>query len=147
MRPNKKLPGWPAFLVVAFAQPSAWSCQGDFVKIKWPGADEKSLSFLRAISVLLNHNQTLLNFLFDCEKPRLRKRAGILRDDAWRFSEDEQLLIRVALDLWSGSGHVQLWELTEAWEKADWTLFSAAISELHSKNTPGAIDDGNQTQF
>jgi len=117
------------------------------VNINWPGADEKSLSFLRAISVLLNHNQALLDFLFDRENPRLRKRAGILRDDAWRFSEREQLLIRVVLDLWSGSGHVQLWEMTEAWGKVDWTLFSVAISELHPRNTSGAIDDGNQTQF
>lgn len=117
------------------------------MNINWPGADEKSLSLFRAVSVLLSHNQTLLDFLFDLERPRLRKRVGILRDDAWRFSEEDQLLIRVALDLWSGSGHVQLWELTETWGKVDWTLFSDAVFELHPRNTSGAGDDGNQTQF
>lgn len=118
------------------------------MNIKWPGADEKSCSLFRAISNLVNHNQTLLGFLFDAEKPRLRKRAGIIRDDSWSFSEEEQLSIRVALDLWSGSGHVQLWEMIELWDKEDWDLFIAVVSELHLSNTPGsqnAANDGNQT--
>jgi hypothetical protein len=71
------------------------------VSIKWRGGDERSLLLYRAISILLKENQALLEFLFDSEKPRLRKRAGILRDDSWKFSEEDQLFIRVALDLWS----------------------------------------------
>lgn len=116
--------------------------------INWHGGDEKSLSLLRAISLLLNRNQTLLKFIFDSEKPRLRKRAGILRDDSWKFTEAEQLKIRVALDIWSGSGHVHLWEILESWNESDWKLFSTAVCEAQSKNSPdldSADDDRNPT--
>ncbi|MFZ3230033.1 MAG: hypothetical protein WA160_07500 [Pseudobdellovibrio sp.] len=105
------------------------------MNIKWPGDDKRGLGLYRAISVLLKGNQELIQFLFDPEKPRLRRRAGILRDDAWNFSEEDQLLLRVALDLWSGSGHVSLWELIELWDESDWTRFNAAILEIATENT------------
>lgn len=100
--------------------------------IKWPGADEGATKLLESISLLLDNNKKILDFLFDPKSPRLRKRAGILRDDAWNLSEEDQLLVRAALDLWSGSGHVQLWELTEAWEPEIWKRFHAAILHLRS---------------
>jgi hypothetical protein len=108
------------------------------VNIKWPGADERSLALLRAISILFGQNQDLISFLFDPEKPRLRKRAGILRDDAWKFSEEDQLVIRVALDLWSGSGHVHLWELIESWDQPAWSALNAAVLKMTSVNALGS---------
>jgi hypothetical protein len=56
---------------------------------------------------LFAFDRRLLDFCFDPDKPRLRKRAGLLKEDAWGFSHG------VALELWSGSGHVFLWELIE----------------------------------
>lgn len=91
-----------------------------------------SLRIFEAICVLLNHDEKLLNFIFEAGGKRLRERAGILKEDSWNFEESEQLLIRVALDLWSGSGHVQLWELTEAWNQSDWQRFDAAIQLIAS---------------
>jgi len=82
-----------------------------------------------ALSQLLFDHQPLLDFLFG-EERKLRKRPGILRDDAWRFSDEERLLIRVALEMWSGSGHVQLWELLETWKAPDWLRFNAALQKL-----------------
>lgn len=101
---------------------------------KWPGADEGAIKLFKSISMLLDNNQEILDFLFDPKSPRLRRRAGILRDDAWKFSEEDQLFVRVALDLWSGSGHVQLWELAEAWGPEIWKRFSTAILQLKSAN-------------
>jgi hypothetical protein len=54
-----------------------------------------------------------MDFLFDTERPRLRRRAGVLKEDAWCFDNSEQILIRTGLELWSGSGHVFVWELLE----------------------------------
>ncbi len=85
-----------------------------------------------AVCVLLGHNERLLEFIFEPGDKRLRQRAGILKEDFWNFEEHEQLLIRVALDLWSGSGHVQLWEMTEAWDRNDWQRFQAAIELVAS---------------
>lgn len=107
------------------------------MSIKWRGDDERGFALYRAIVILLEGNQELTQFLFDPEKPRLRRRAGILRDDAWKFSEEDQLRIRVALDLWSGSGHVHLWELVELWNKSDWSRFTAAILSRDAEDTRG----------
>lgn len=91
-----------------------------------------TLRIYNAVCVLLSHNERLLEFIFEPGGKRLRQRAGILKEDSWNFEEHEQLLIRVALDLWSGSGHVQLWEMTEAWDRNDWQRFQAAIELVAS---------------
>lgn len=117
------------------------------MNIVWPGADKKSHDLFNAISVLVGADEKLIEFLFDPIRPRLRKRAGILRDDSWSFTEEEQLALRVALDLWSGSGHVQLWELIEAWSGEHWQRFSMAMSVLHLEVTSRPGNDGNQTSF
>ena len=83
-----------------------------------------------SIEIILGHNSQLLEFLFDPASPRIRKRAGILRDDLWSFSDEDQLLIRAALDLWSGSGHLQLWEMVETWDKKHWVSFIAGVCRM-----------------
>ena len=72
----------------------------------------------------------MLEFLFDPEKPRLRKRAGILKEDAWGFSHGEQLMIRLALEFWSGSGHVFLWELIETLDDKNLERVLHAVVEI-----------------
>ncbi len=89
--------------------------------------DHEARQIFEAIRILLGNDQNLMNYIFKREKFRLRVRAGILKEDAWKFSDSEQLLIRVALDFWSGSGHAQLWELLENWKVNDWKRFEAAV--------------------
>ncbi len=96
----------------------------------WPNAKTEERKLLDAIVILLGNDPRLLAFLLDPESPRLRKRAGILKEDSWKFSHGDQLLIHAALDLWSGSGHLQLWEMIEAWEGANWENFIRAIQAL-----------------
>ena len=94
----------------------------------WLKANTDEQRLIKAITILFNDDQRLLEFVFETKRPRLRKRSGILRDDSWNFSSAEQLLIRVALDFWSGSGHTQLWELLETWEPEHWHRFTQAIT-------------------
>lgn len=89
--------------------------------------DRGARQIFEAISILLGNDQKLMKYLFKYGEFRLRARAGILKEDAWKFSEAEQLLIRVALDFWSGSGHAQLWELLETWNGDDWKRFETAV--------------------
>lgn len=96
----------------------------------WPNANREERRLLDAITILLENNQHLLAFLLDSDTPRLRKRAGILQEDAWNLSHNEQLLVRAALDLWSGSGHLQLWEMIETWDAVNWSNFIQAIRVL-----------------
>jgi hypothetical protein len=100
-------------------------------------SDENERALIAAISALLGGNQRLLDYLFDASRTRLRKRAGILKEDSWRFSASEPLLIRAALDFWSGSGHVQLWEMLEEWDEEHWRNFIRGIGIRIDLNTAG----------
>ena len=102
------------------------------MNIQWQNAEDAELKVARSIFLLVDSDPRLLEFLFDPKKLRLRKRAGVLRDEAWMFNDEEQLLLRVALDIWCGSGHVHLWELIEMWGVAGWFRFIRAIGELKS---------------
>ena len=103
--------------------------------IHWKGVAPGEARLVRSIFLLVGSEAKFLEFLFDPQEPKIRKRAGILRDEAReQFSEPEQLVVRAALDLWCGSGHVQLWELVENWEPEQWARFIRAVGEL--KNLP-----------
>ena len=96
----------------------------------WVLASSGDKSVREVIFRLLGSDKRLMDFLFESEKPRLRKRAGILKEDAWFFSHGEQLLIRTALDFWSGSGHVALWELLESLDEENLRRVVVAIVEI-----------------
>ncbi len=102
------------------------------MSIQWKAASPDELIILRSIFLLVGSDPRLLRFLFDPHAPRIRKRPGVLRDDAWMFSPAEQLAVGVALDFWCGAGHVQLWELIEVWDAEQWGRFIRAIGELKS---------------
>jgi len=104
----------------------------------WPKANADERRLLDALRILVGDDPTLLKFLLDAEKPRLKRRSGILRDEAWRFTDEEQLVIRAALDFWSGSGHVQLWEMLETWEPNHWLRFLRAVRVLLALEREGA---------
>lgn len=99
------------------------------MSLSWVNASANESVIRQCISLLLDYDQRLIDFIFERERPRLRKRAGILIEDSWAFSHGEQLLIRAALDLWSGSGHLQLWEMLETWDDSTWAHFVGAVAE------------------
>jgi len=96
---------------------------------RWRDASVNQHLLYQCISLLLGYDKRLVEFVFDPKKPQIRKRAGVLREDAFFFSHGEQLLIRAALDFWSGSGQLALWEMLETWDSATWSRFMEAVSE------------------
>lgn len=98
--------------------------------INWQSATKQEQKLLEGISILTAHREDLLRFLLDPLKPRLRQRPGILRDESWCFSHGEVLVIQAALDLWSGGGHLQIWECIEIWDNENWLRFLAAIGTI-----------------
>lgn len=101
------------------------------MSIIWKSANETENGLLRAITILFGNDEKLLNFLFDPKVPKIRKRAGILRDESWELDDREQLLVRTALDIWSGSGHVQIWELLENLDEKNLSNCIVALCELN----------------
>ena len=102
----------------------------NFMPINWPSANRDERRLFESISILTDNEHSLLEFLFDPKTPRLRKRPGILRDDSWNLQPGEMLLVRAALDIWSGSGHLAFLECLETWDKNDWINFVKAICHL-----------------
>lgn len=100
------------------------------MNIDWKDSSNDEKRLFDAISVLLGSNPNLLQFLFDPIRSKIRKRPGLLRDDSWPFSHGEQLLIRASLDIWSGGGHLQFWEMLETWDSLTWINFFRAIAKL-----------------
>ena len=104
------------------------------MNIQWKELTESEKQVMRSIFLLVGCESRFIEFLFDPKVPKIRKRPGVLCDEAWVFSHGEQLVIRAALDIWCGAGHVQLWELIETWDAENWARFIRAIGEL--KNLP-----------
>ena len=96
----------------------------------WESANPGDKMLREVIFRLFDSDERLVDFLFDVETPRLRKKAGILKEDAWCFSDREQLLIRAALDFWSGSGHVNLCELLDDLDDENLKRVLKAIAEV-----------------
>ncbi len=81
--------------------------------IYWNQATPDERRLLKGISLVLGKHPKLLLFVFDASTPRLRALPEILLEESATFSAIEDLLVRVALDLWSGSGNAHVWELIE----------------------------------
>lgn len=103
---------------------------GGNMNIHWKDAKDVEKKLFESISLLLGNNSHLLQFLFDPTRPKIKKRPGLLRYDSWVLSHGEQLLVRAALDIWSGAGHLQLWEMLETWDTPTWTNFIKAVCQL-----------------
>lgn len=78
----------------------------------------KSLSMseqrtIQALQKLFSNNKYLLDFFLDDCQAKLRFRPDEMRWRAQGQSSGEQVLIRVGLDIWSGSGDAKVWELLE----------------------------------
>jgi hypothetical protein len=107
--------------------------------IRWPGATESDGRLLSIIGHLCSRHLYLLDFLFDPDEPKLRRSACELLEEAAVMSSGEDLLVRVALDLWSGSGNAHVWELFEILDEGNFINVLRALMELGPK-LPGGWD-------
>ncbi len=79
----------------------------------WEGAKGSDRHMYQAISLVFLNHPELLDFFFEKKKPRIRFKPLEMRKAAAGFSSGEQILIRVALDMWSGSGNAKIWQMLE----------------------------------
>ncbi|MBX9767152.1 MAG: hypothetical protein K2X47_07770 [Bdellovibrionales bacterium] len=79
----------------------------------WQGATKSDQEMYGAISLLFRSHPELLDFLFDKRRARLRLSPVEMLDGLRGFSGGEQVLIRVAMDLWSGCGNTKLSRMLE----------------------------------
>lgn len=86
---------------------------------------------IKCISLLLDHDEDRLKFLFSHKDRAIRRPAKNLIEDASKFHLKEQLKIRVALDLWNRRGAARFADLLTEWDHEDWVRFLHAMAEFH----------------
>lgn len=82
---------------------------------------------IRALQKLFSNNMYLLEFFLDDCQSKIRFRPDEMRWRAQGHSSGEQVLIRVGLDIWGGSGDAKVWELLEILDNDN---FQATLESL-----------------
>jgi hypothetical protein len=100
-------------------------------RLKNAGKVEQKL--FTAINYFLCRHPKLLDFVFDPKKPRLRKPPEKLLIEGRYLSSGEYLMVRVAMDLWSGSGNAKVYELIENLDPENFKRVLKAIIDLGPK--------------
>lgn len=77
----------------------------------WRKATQAERRLFLLISQVFTNHPKLLRFFFDTQEPRTSFEPHQLLKASGCFSSGEQVLIRVALDLWNESGGAQVRDL------------------------------------
>ena len=80
----------------------------------WKSASVGDRELFDVISAMFVGNTGLITFLFDSQLPELNGSSRDVLAAAKGLCSGDYLLIRAALDLWSGSGTVTLHEVLDA---------------------------------
>lgn len=81
----------------------------------WPKTFESDIRAYEAISMVFVNHQHLLNGFFEDKRARLRQPPEeMIKHYTQCCSDGEVILIKLALDLWNGSGGTLVFELTAA---------------------------------
>ncbi len=91
-----------------------------------PQLNEYEKRMVIAIETILKHTY-LKDFFFEEGMKKIRFRPDEMRSRIQGFSCSEQVLIRVGLDMWSGSGDAKIWEILEVLDDRN---FHATLSGL-----------------
>ena len=94
--------------------------------ICWPNETRAEKKQLEAISIFLSHNAHLVDFLFDPGAPKLNSPPEDLLFAARGLASGDFLLVRLALNIWCGSGGIEVHELFDAEPE----VFSSILKSL-----------------
>ena len=96
----------------------------------WQGATKSDHQLFFVIKIIFRNHPNLLQFFFEPERPRVRFEPMEMRKRARCFSSGEELLVRVALDIWSGSGNAKIWQIIEILDSGNFSNVLEALSIL-----------------
>lgn len=96
----------------------------------WDNADCNDKILFESMNKLFYNHKYLFNYLFEVDKPRIKHEPLDMIKQIKGFSDGEQVLIRVALDIWSGSGNAKVWQLLENLDQSNFnnTLHALLIA-------------------
>ena len=105
--------------------------------LNWKDQGRHQLRMQEVLNLMFPNRPDLLEFLFERDHARLRGDPECLLDSADGFSKGEQILIRVALDLWNGSGKVKMWEILESLDDDTFIGVLAGLRHLRRTDLDG----------
>lgn len=106
--------------------------------LNWKEPGRHQLRMQEALSLIFRNHPELLEILFEKDRARLRADFLLRLDSVSVFSNGEQILIRVALDLWNGSGNVRMWEILESLGDDNFSGVLAGLRHLRRTDLGGA---------
>lgn len=97
------------------------------------GAESRTV---KAILGVFSRHCYLVDLFFENEtKDKIRCRPEELKWRSQDMSRAEQVLIRVALDIWSGSGEAKVWELLEVLDEDNFIAVLKALMLVKADRT------------
>jgi hypothetical protein len=105
--------------------------------LNWKNVGRAERKMMESLNLILSGHEKLLEFLFEADCPRLRQDAKTLIHHADGFSSGEQILIRLALDIWCGVGDVRLWEMIEQLDDESFRQAIKGLGHLRKETSEG----------
>lgn len=105
--------------------------------LNWQRPGRHEMRMMETLNIIFAGHSKLLQFLFDNEAARLREAPEFLLASAREFSSGEQILVRIGLDLWSGSGDVKLWHIIELLDDVTYENVLLGLRHLRQINPDG----------
>jgi hypothetical protein len=115
--------------------------------LNWQRANRYERRMMETLNIIFAGHYKLLAFLFDEEKAVLRQESAFLIESAFGYSGGEQILIRIALDLWNGGGDVRLWHVIECLDDITYENVLAGLRHLRLIDPDGPVMQWRQPKM
>lgn len=99
----------------------------EYGKIYWKNASESDELLLATIAKLFRNDQNLLSFFFHFSQAKLSTSSEEIKKMAMGFGSGQDLLVRIALDIWSEEGGIYF---NEIYQKLDNQRFDEVLKIL-----------------
>jgi hypothetical protein len=100
----------------------------------WKDASEGDKIIKKALSMLYQNNENLLHTILNPDSPRLRASSKKIKANSAMLSSGEELLIRIGLDAWDGSGGIHFNELYQKLDPMNFQRVIFLLNYLYSPN-------------
>jgi hypothetical protein len=96
----------------------------------WKNASSSDLQTYESIAKVFEQHSYLLDLFFEKETPRIRLQSEKMLQQVSDFSHGEIILVKVALDIWSGSGNAFVWEMIEVLDQQNFFNVLTGLASL-----------------
>jgi len=101
----------------------------------WMNATESDRDLMYAASLIFDKRPELYKFFFHPDKPQLRYPCAKIKQLAKSMCSSDELLVRIALDVWCGNGGISFNEIYQKLDEETCGLIVLTIRYLCGERT------------